>query len=218
MTEDLDDLRDRYLRLQLAGDRRAALELVEVALRQGKTVEHLRGRVVQEAQREIGRLWQEDRITVAQEHMATAISQLVLSHLFQHADFRERIPKKILVSCVPGEHHEFPARLLADTLDVAGYHVRFLGADVPLDSLIRAVEAETPDVVALSVTMLFHLSAARNAVRALRTRIPHPPQIAVGGNVFANAPELASEIEADMVASQADDFVAQLGRRFGAAA
>src|SRR6201992_2596481 len=159
----LTDMRDQYLQQQLRGDRRAALQFIEAALRDGASVDEVRCRIVQDAQREIGRLWQEDRITIAQEHMATAISQLALAHLFQRSEFKGRVNKKVLVACVPGEHHEFPARLLADALEVGGYDVRFLGADVPLDSLVHSIEVETPDVVALSMTMLFHLSALREA-------------------------------------------------------
>ena len=112
----LADMRDQYLQQQLRGDRRAALQFIETALSGGASVNEVRCLVIQAAQREIGRLWLEDRITIAQEHMATAISQLALAHLFQRDEFRDRVNKKILIACVPGEHHEFPARLLADAL------------------------------------------------------------------------------------------------------
>ena len=156
----------RYLETQLEGDRRAALQFIDETLRRGIPPDDVRCHVVQAAQREIGRLWQEDRISIAQEHMATAISQLALAHLFQHATFHARVGKKVVVACVPGEHHDFPARLLADALDVAGYDVRFLGADVPLDSLLRAVDMEKPDLLALSVTRCStFLRCARPCVR-----------------------------------------------------
>src|SRR3569833_2891959 len=154
----LADMRDRYLQQQLLGDRRAALRIIDAALHDGASVDEVRCRIVQAAQREIGRLWQVDSITIAQEHMATAISQIAIAHLFQRSEFRGRVNKMVLVACVPGEHHEYPARLLADALEVEGYDVRFLGADVPLVSLIHSIETEAPDVVALSMTMLLHLS------------------------------------------------------------
>lgn len=204
-----------YLRTQLGGDRRAALQFIEEALRDGASPDDVRCHVVQAAQREIGRLWQEDQISIAQEHMATAISQLALAHLFQHAQFRDRVGKKILVACVPGEHHEFPARLLADTLDVAGYDVRFLGADVPLDSLLRAIETEHPDAVALSVTMVFNLQSLRDTVRTVRARSVQQVPIAIGGNAFGTTPELAEGIGAELVATDAQGFIATLDRFFG---
>jgi methanogenic corrinoid protein MtbC1 len=214
----LADMRDQYLQQQLRGDRRAALQFIETALREGASVNEVRCRIVQAAQREIGRLWLEDQITIAQEHMATAISQLALAHLFQRDEFRERVNRKVLVACVPGEHHEFPARLLADALEVAGYDVRFLGADVPLDSLQHSIETERPDVVALSMTMLFHLPALRETVSAVRAMKKQGMFIAIGGSLFESSPTLSADIGADLVATDADDFIAQLANKLGTVA
>jgi methanogenic corrinoid protein MtbC1 len=211
-------MRDQYLQQQLLGDRRAALQFIEAALRDGASVDEVRCRIVQDAQREIGRLWQEDRITIAQEHMATAISQLALAHLFQRSEFRRRVNKKVVIACVPGEHHEFPARLLADALEVQGYDVRFLGADVPLDSLMHSIETETPHVVALSVTMLFHLPALRAAVAAVRALKNPELLVAIGGSPFESSPSLAADMGADVVATDAAGFISQLTQKLGTSA
>ena len=214
----LANMRDQYLQQQLRGDRRAALQFIEAALHEGASVDEVRCRIVQDAQREIGRLWQEDQITIAQEHMAPAISQLALAHLFQRSEFRQRVDRKVLVACVPGEHHEFPARLLADSLEVYGYDVRFLGADVPLDSLIHSIATENPDVVALSMTMLFHLPALREAVDVVRGVKKPGMLIAIGGSLFESSPALASDIGADLIATDATAFISQLNQKLGPAA
>src|SRR5690349_3730573 len=79
------ELVKRYVEAQLAGDRDAAIRLLmEEGLEKGVSVAELQLDVIQRAQREIGRLWQENKISVAQEHLATAISQLVLAHLYRH--------------------------------------------------------------------------------------------------------------------------------------
>jgi MerR family transcriptional regulator, light-induced transcriptional regulator len=214
----LADMRDQYLQQQLRGDRRVALQFIETALSEGASVNDVRCRIVQAAQRELGRLWLEDQITIAQEHMATAISQLALAHLFQRDEFRDRLHRKILIACVPGEHHEFPARLLADALEVAGYDVRFLGADVPLDSLQHSIETERPDVVALSMTMLFHHPALRETVTAVRAMKKRGMLIAIGGSLFESSPTLSADIGADLVATDADGFIAQLSNKLGTVA
>jgi methanogenic corrinoid protein MtbC1 len=143
---------------------------------------------------------------------------LALAHLFQRSEFSGRIERKVLVACVPGEHHEFPARLLADALEVSGYDVRFLGADVPLDSLIHSIEAENPDVVALSMTMLFHLAALREAVGVVRGLKKPRMLIAIGGGLFESTPALAADIGADLVATDAAGFISQLTQKLGAPA
>jgi MerR family transcriptional regulator, light-induced transcriptional regulator len=213
----LDELRDEYLRHQLAGDRRAALSFITGTVASGVPVRDVLSRVVQRAQHEIGRLWQEDRITIAQEHMATAISQLVLAHLFQHAQFGDRLGKKILVACVPGELHDFPARMLADSLEVGGYDIRFLGADVPLPDLQSAIESEKPDVLALSVTMVFNLPSARRTIAAVRARFSVLP-IIVGGHACRREPDVGTDRHLRVVSDDAQDLARQLGALFAAAA
>jgi methanogenic corrinoid protein MtbC1 len=190
----LSSLRDAYLKAQLGGNRREALRtLIEEGIDRGHPLRQLQLEVVQAAQREIGRLWQENRISIAQEHMATAISQYVLAHLYQHALPEPPRGKKVLMACVEGEDHEFPSRLVADVLDLAGFDVRFLGANVPTDSLLPLLEVERPDVLALSVTMSFNVPSLRRAVERVRQTFPSLP-IVVGGHATAWAPGLAKEL------------------------
>jgi methanogenic corrinoid protein MtbC1 len=190
------------------------LRFIESALRDGHSVAAVRASVVQAAQREIGRLWQEDRISIAQEHLATAISQLALAHLFQHSEFRARLGRKIIVACVPGELHDLPARLFADALDVDGYDVRFLGADVPLPDLLDSIAIERPDLLALSVTMIFNLPSLRETLR--RVRAAHPTlRIAVGGHAAVTASDSPSAFGDGILAGSADELLASIQRWLG---
>lgn len=180
-TVDLAGLRERYLAAQLRGDRREAVKVVvDEGLTNGATSLELQEQVIQAAQREIGRLWQENVISIAQEHMATAISNLTLAQLFERATHAPRNGKRVLVACVEGEQHEFPARLVADALDLAGFDVRFVGANVPTDSLLEMIAFDKPDLVALSATMSFHGPSMRAAVARIRHAHRDLP-IAVGG-------------------------------------
>jgi methanogenic corrinoid protein MtbC1 len=180
---ELDELSRSYLAAQLAGDRREAVRLLmEEGIGRGNSVLDLHLQVIQQAQREIGRLWEQDSISVAQEHQATAVSQLALAHLYQQSIRRPAVGKSVLVSCVEGELHDLGARICADVLELHGFAVRFLGANVPTDCLVPFVERTRPDLVALSVTVPTHLPGARAAVEALRGRSKVP--IAVGGRAL----------------------------------
>jgi methanogenic corrinoid protein MtbC1 len=198
-------LRDLFLAAQLVGNRREALRiLIHEGLERGVSVGQLQLKVVQEAQREIGRLWQEGRVGIAQEHMATAISQLMLAHLYQLATAKPSNGKRVVVACVEGELHEFPARLSADTLELAGFEVRFLGADVPTESLLKLIAALKPDLVALSVTMPFNIPSLRTAVAQLREQSGGKVPIAVGGYACTWARSLAAQVGADATGTDAD--------------
>lgn len=211
MIATLDELRDRYLTAQLAGDRREALRLlVEDGLGNGASVVELQARVIQAAQDEIGRLWQLNRVTIAQEHMASAISQLALAALFERARPAARLGKKIVIACVAGEFHDLPARLVTDFLDLAGFDVRYLGADVPNDDLVRMIEVEQPDLIGLSVTMSFNVPALRTAVARIHAVIDRP--IFIGGHAIRWSPGLAGEL-AVAVAGTAPAEVIAIARR-----
>ena len=205
-------LRVRYLEAQLAGDRRRALHVVlQEGLACGVPVVRLQADVVQAAQREIGRLWQQNRINIAQEHMATAISHVVMSRLFEEAPSAPRTGVKIIVACVEGEMHEFPARIVADFLDLGGYEVRYLGANVPTDHLLRLVAEEKPALLALSVTMSFNAPSLLAAVQRLRGDFPNLPILA-GGHALDWEPRLAKQYHVETCGPDAVSVVEHAAR------
>ena len=184
MSDATATLRDRYLAAQLEGQRHEAVRLImEEGLGAGVSVPDLELLVIGPAQREIGRLWQENRITVAQEHMATAISQLAMAQLYRHLPRDPANGKRVTVACVEGELHEVGARIASDFLEMAGFDVEFLGANVPTDSLVQWVQDARPDLLCLSATMSFHLPALTEAIERVRALLPALP-IAVGGHAF----------------------------------
>ena len=71
-----------YLAAIRAGERRRAFALVDQACAAGVGLRTLYLDVFQPALREIGRLWQENEITVAEEHLATAITEIAMARLY----------------------------------------------------------------------------------------------------------------------------------------
>jgi methanogenic corrinoid protein MtbC1 len=212
------ELRDGYVNLQLRGDRREALRFVDGLVSQGHSVAEIQKHVIAAGQREIGRLWEESRIGIAQEHMATAISQLALAQLYRYAQPQSPRGRKVVIGCVEGELHDFPARLIADELDLAGFETRFLGADVPTGSLLQVIEQENPDLLALSITMTFHAPALRRQVASVREHTGGRLPIAIGGMACAQLENITRDLSPEILADNAVDFVSAVDRLLGAAA
>ena len=209
---DVETLRQRFLEAQLAGNRRGAIDLLAAAVRAGARVTDVQLKVVREAQREIGRLWQQNIVSIAQEHMATAIANMALAHLYDMAPHVRQNGRIVLVACVEGELHDFPARLVADALDLAGFDVRYLGANVPTDSLVGMVEHTRPDLVALSATMAFNAPALRTAATRIRERTRGEVPIAVGGAACEWVKGIGEEVGADIAGCDAAELVAEASR------
>jgi methanogenic corrinoid protein MtbC1 len=183
-----------YLQAVLANNSAEALRLaMQDGLASGVAPSDLHLRMILPAQREVGRLWQENAISVAQEHLATAITQLVMSHLYPHLPRVEPNGLSVLVACVAGELHDVGARMGADFLEMAGFEVRFLGANVPVDKLLASLREQLPHLLGLSATMHFHQPALRATVAAVREAYPQLP-IAVGGGLLESSPRLADEL------------------------
>jgi methanogenic corrinoid protein MtbC1 len=206
----------RYLDALLAGDRNAAVRAaLDNGVARGLSVPDLYLGVIQPAQHRVGALWQENRLTVAHEHVATAISQLVMALAYPSLPREPSNGKRALVACVDDELHDLGARMAADFFEMAGFAVRYLGANLPAESLAGMVREEQPDLAILSVTMAFHLDAAREAVQRLREVGGDQLRIAIGGQAFAWSPGLPARLGADVHGRSAEESVAAARRALG---
>jgi methanogenic corrinoid protein MtbC1 len=213
-----EQARDRYLAAIRAGSRRDALAVVDDAVRTGRDARTLYLQVFQPAMHEIGRLWQENRITVADEHLATAITQLAMSRLYEEL-FGDRVDAGplLVAACAEDERHELGLRMICDLLELDGWDTVFLGASVPVEDLVAMVKERRPEVVALSASITPHLARVRQAVQAIREAMPEDgPVIAIGGRAFAGDAALAERMGADLTAKDAVEVAERLKERFAA--
>jgi methanogenic corrinoid protein MtbC1 len=112
------------------------------------------------------------------------------------------------------ERHEVGLRMLCDLLDLEGWHTTYLGATVPIESLVAMVRRLRPDVVALSAALSPHLPRLRAMVEAIRDALGDArPLIIVGGRPFLDDPSLGQRLGADLSAQNATEAVRLLGER-----
>ena len=164
-----------------AADGAAAERIVFECLQKGMGVEALYGRVIAPAMWRIGCLWEEGAITVADEHLATALTHRVMASVYGSSFGRAASrPGRILLAAVAGQRHTLGLRMAADVLELGGYEVNYLGGDVPLDALLSAVESRGPDLVGLSSTLASDVSSLEAAVSQLGDAFPDTP-ILLGG-------------------------------------
>src|SRR3954470_6349336 len=157
-----------YLRLLLACERHAAGRLILYAVDSGVSIRYVYLLVLQPCQRELGRLWEAGRITVAQEHYCTAATQVIMPQLAPRLFATERNGRRAVVTCVAGEAHEVGPRMVADLLELGGWDTIYLGGNVPLRGVVRTLAERRADLLAVSATMAYHLSAVIDLIAAVR--------------------------------------------------
>ncbi len=205
----IDQLARDYLAALLRADRRAASQMVLNAWRNGVSIKELYREVFERTQREIGRLWQTNRISVAQEHYCTAATQMIMSQFYPYLFTGERKDRRAITCCVSGELHEIGARMVSDYLEMEGWDSYFFGANTPQESIVRSVAELKPHLVAISATMTFHVSRVAELIRALRAdKGGETLRILVGGYAFNLAPDLWRTLGADGYAPDAEGALA----------
>ncbi|MDX6635481.1 MAG: hypothetical protein QOF06_1684 [Solirubrobacterales bacterium] len=138
------------------------------ALGEGMGVAGLYQRVIAPAMWRIGELWSRGEISVADEHLATALTHQVMAGVYGPSLGHKSRPGRILMAGVEGEQHALGLRMAADVVELAGYETIYLGADVPTDDLLQAVAARAPDLVGLSATMPGSIPALDRAIAKIQ--------------------------------------------------
>lgn len=192
------DMARQYLDLLLRGNRQDACTLVLDSVDRGVPVRDLYRHIFEPCLREIGRLWQIDQISVAQEHFFSAATQLIMSQLYPHIFGGERSHGVIVMTCVSGELHEIGGRMVADTFEMEGWSAHYLGANTPHDAVVGTLAERSAVLLGVSATMTFHLSAVERLIQAVRAsdKVGNIP-VLVGGRAFEHGPDLWKTVGAN---------------------
>jgi MerR family transcriptional regulator, light-induced transcriptional regulator len=205
----LAELAQHYLASLLRYDRQTATRLIMDAVASGMAIADLYLHVFQRVQREVGRLWQLNEVTVAQEHYCTAATQVIMAQLYPHIFRGERRHRRFVGTCVAGDLHELGMRMVSDVMELHGWDSVYLGANMPTPAIIQTLRAQQVEVLAISATMPFHARAVAELISAVRLALPERrPTILVGGYAFLQQPDLWRQVGADGHAADAAAAVA----------
>jgi len=171
----------QYNKALLEGDRKKASEIILDEVDKGTSISDIYLHVFQKSQYEIGRLWLENKISVAKEHFCSAATQQIMSQLYPHIFSSERNGKRMIAANVGGELHEIGIRMVADFFEMDGWDTYYLGANTPTRSIMQAVEDNKADMVALSIAIPSHISSLKDAIELIRKTYSNKVKILIGG-------------------------------------
>lgn len=156
---------------------------------------------------EIGELWSQEKISLAQGYVAGKLAERVLDAALAAEDrggLETSRRGRVVLGNVEDDYHALGRRMVASFLRLDGWEVVDLGNDVEPERFVdAALEADAP-IIGVSSMML---STAQNLPR-LRDEIEARGlggrlRLAVGGAIFRLRPELVKELGADGTAATA---------------
>lgn len=205
-----------FLLANLEGRGEDALDRIRSLLAGGASVEDVQDHVLVPSQREAGRMWLMAEIPVADEHYGSSVVERALWLL------QERVPRppadapRVMTMGVGGNLHDLGLRVVAQRLQVAGFQVHHLGANMPANDLDWALRSRDVQAIAMSASMLLHLPGLRDAIVAVRSAIerlhgdPAAVPILVGGHPFDVVDDLHEVLGADAGVADASEAPAAI--------
>lgn len=136
---------------------------------------------------EVGTAWHAGEITVAQEHAATAVVTQQLGALMRDLEPPDATPH-VLLATPAGERHALGALMAGAAAAHDGWHVTWLGPDLPASQIATAAAQGGARVVALSLAT--EVPGLHGELAALRRDLASHVTLIVGG---AGAADLVVE-------------------------
>lgn len=215
-----DSTLSRLFLLQLLQrDQEAAAAIALEALHGGLPLVAVYERIVAPAMCEIGRMWHMQEASIADEHFCTSAVRTIVAQLRTAAKAKPADGRRALCCSVGGDMHESGLRMVADLLEMDGWTVEFLGANVPATEVIMSIAESAADesrafhLVAASASTMLSVRAAMDLADAMRAspEAQHVPLL-LGGGVFTANDGLAESIGAAAAARSLSEAVAVAGR------
>jgi DNA-binding transcriptional MerR regulator len=129
---------------------------------------------------ELGKRWQKKSGSIAEEHFFSVYLRNKLGARFHHQNLRNSGPK-LIMACLPGEHHEFGILLFALTAHSKGYQVILLGADLPVTELIQVAERTDIQGIVLAGSASLNCESIPEDINVLTSTLSIP--VFIGGDV-----------------------------------
>lgn len=134
----------------------------------------------------IGDWWQENIISVADEHLATAICDFVVSAAELKRKPADGIQRKVMVLGPEGEDHYIGLKMVSSLFKEHGWQVQYMGPNLPLDAALESARKWQPDVIAMSAALAYRLPALKAYSQAFQ-ELDFKPSILIGGRAIASA-------------------------------
>lgn len=151
----------------------------------------------------VGQGWSEATISIAQEHLASAVFRRVLGWIFRVYQAPEGAPAMVIAT-PPRQVHELGAMLAANAAAAEGWDVTYLGADLPISDIATTARQSRAQSVALSVIYPKVDAGLITDIDQLRSTLSPETAILLGGAAAVEDRSRLTSLGAEVVGSLAE--------------
>lgn len=178
-----EEIYNQYFNSLISGKRDECRSALDHLIAENYSIQDIYVQLFQRSLYQVGDYWEKNMISVATEHLATAITESMMIVMQPQLFSIERTGKRAIISCVANEFHQIGAKMIADIFELNGWDGYFLGANTPVNGLLDFVDKNNPDIIGLSLSIYFNIAELISALEKVKHNFPHIPVI-VGGQAF----------------------------------
>lgn len=153
--------------------------------------------------RTVGDLWEQGVTGVAEEHFACGFVREKMASILEGLERAARDGREAVCAGFPGEPHELGLLAAAIRLRSEGWHVVYLGLEVPYEELRRVLAARRPQLFCTSVILAQRPEQFRKLAELLRDVAPADTRVVIGGR---GVPARTAEVAGVMVTNLMGDL------------
>jgi len=201
---ELQKLYDAILR----GDSKAAIGVARDAVAAGCDPQDLIGKYMIPAMDEVGRRFASEEYFVPEMLLSARAMKGSLELIKPLLAAQGAQPAgRVVIGTVKGDLHDIGKNLVASMLEGGGFEVTDLGADVPPEKYVQAVQEKKADILCLSALLTVTMPSMKAVIDALgRAQIRDKVRVMIGGAPVTQ--RFAEEIGADAYGQDASAAVA----------
>jgi len=192
----------------MVGEKNNARELLVDAIKKGENLRNIYLDVFDRTLREIGILWETNKIDVSIEHYFSEATQEIMSQINMIKPRGGNNGHTFLSFSIGGELHNIGIKMVSNLLEMDGWNTYFFGTNVPSQSLIKAIDYYNADIIAISSTMSYTVNSVSDLINTIHSaHLIKMPKIIVGGATFNYDKTLWKKVHADGYSCNAIDCV-----------
>lgn len=165
------------------GNKAECIRIINEQIENKIEVKDIYTKLIQRAMYKIGNLWEKNKTSVAEEHIASNINAALLNILYPHLLKGKKNGKKIVVTCIDKEFHEMGARIVSDFFEYKGWDSIYLGANTPQNDIIEIVNMKNPDLVGISCNFYMNVLRLLKFLDEITSKFPNQ-KIIIGGQAI----------------------------------
>jgi DNA-binding transcriptional MerR regulator/methylmalonyl-CoA mutase cobalamin-binding subunit len=128
----------------------------------------------------IGQMWADGQLTPGHEHLASTVIRHTVAEI-TNALQPQNGAARVVVATPARQQHEIGAMLVAASSALEGWHVTYLGGDLPAGDIARAADQASARAIALSITHPADDPRLGAELEQLRRLTPKSTAILIGG-------------------------------------